>query len=196
MRAMTTVPSDAIWTVPNALSFLRLALLPLFLWLALGVEELGWAYAVGFLGFITDVIDGPIARRSGTVTKLGTLLDPLADRLSLAAGVVVIIVHDLAWAPLVWIVVVRDATLVVFGAVFIKATHREIPPVTWLGKRASFLVSLGLGTFILAGAVGHIDAPNELLQRIAYGISWVGVATYLVTFAGYVSAGLRAPRKP
>lgn len=193
---MTSEPSNAIWTIPNALTFVRLGLLPLFLWLALERDELAWAYLVGFVGFATDIADGKIARASGTITKLGILLDPLADRLSLAAGVLVILFHSLAWAPLVWIVIARDVLLVVFGVTILKATGREIPPVTWLGKRSSFLVTLGLGTFILAGAVGGADNPNEIIRAMGYVVTVVGVVGYLAAAVGYVKAGLASPRQP
>lgn len=197
---MTTTPSqtpsNAVWTVPNVLTFLRLALLPVFLWVSLDLKQLWWAVALGVFGTVTDLADGAIARRSGTITKLGILLDPLSDRLSLAAGVLVILVHDLAWPPLVWAVVTRDALLVIAGSIMLKVLHRSVPPVTWLGKRASFTVSVGLGSFILAGAVGSIAEPNEPIRIAATVITTIGFVGYVASAIGYVRTALRAPANP
>lgn len=185
-------PSDAIWTIPNALTFLRLGLLPLYLWLGLSTPpQLGWAVIVGTVLFVTDLADGAIARRTGTITKLGTRLDPLADRLSFAAGITLILVHELAWPWLVWTVAIRDALLVVVGVIALKVTRREIPPVSWLGKRASFAVSVGLGLVLIAGAVGTPTEPNEPLRTVAHAVLVPAVGLYLVAAAGYVRAALR-----
>jgi cardiolipin synthase (CMP-forming) len=189
---VSTTPSNAIWTIPNALTFLRLGLLPFFLIFALASPPLlGWTVVIGAIGLITDLADGAIARRTGTITKLGMRLDPLADRLSLAAGIIVILVHSLAWPWLVWIVAARDAALVIVGVVALKITGREIPPVSNLGKRASFMVSIGLGLTIIAGAVGSASAPNEAIRIVAYCVLIPGVALYLVAGAGYVRAALK-----
>lgn len=192
MHAMST-PSNEIWTVPNALTFLRLAILPLFLWLGLAQDELGWTFLVGGVGFVTDLADGRIARATGKITKLGIILDPLADRLALASGVAVILVHDLAWGPLVWFVVIRDVSLVVAGAIFVKVTGRQVPPVSWIGKRASFAVSAGLGAFILAGALGTPTEPEPIIQTVAYVVASVGAIGYLISTIGYVRAAFETP---
>jgi cardiolipin synthase len=188
----TTVPSDAIWTIPNALTFLRLALLPPYLWLGLQTPPLlGWAVVVGIVIFVTDLADGAIARRTGTITKLGTRLDPLADRLAVASAIIVILVHELAWPWLVWTVAIRDALLVLVGVVALKMTGREIPPVSWLGKRASFFVSMGLGTAVVAGAVGSATDPNEVVLIVAYAFLIPGVVGYLIAGAGYARTALK-----
>src|SRR5215203_7321887 len=67
-----------VWTVPNALSVLRLLGLPLFLWLVLGPEADGWALVVLMLSGITDYLDGYLARRLNQASRLGQILDPVA----------------------------------------------------------------------------------------------------------------------
>ena len=84
----TPVATDRIVTVPNALSFLRLLLIPVFLWLVLVERADLWAVAVLAVSGITDWADGVIARRSGQVSRLGQVLDPLVDRLTIAATLV------------------------------------------------------------------------------------------------------------
>ena len=72
--------STQIWTLPNVLSFLRVLGVPLFLWLLLRGDD-GWALVVLALSGVTDYLDGKIARTFGMESRLGQLLDPIADRL-------------------------------------------------------------------------------------------------------------------
>jgi cardiolipin synthase len=81
MTAPLPAASDRVWTIPNGLSVLRLLGIPLFLWLALGPHDDGWAVGVLMLAGFTDYLDGRIARRFNLTSRLGELLDPAADRL-------------------------------------------------------------------------------------------------------------------
>ena len=81
----TEVQTDRILTIPNVLSFARLLGVPLFLWLILGPHADGWAIVLLTISGITDWLDGKIARATGQISRLGQLLDPLADRLYIAA---------------------------------------------------------------------------------------------------------------
>src|SRR5438552_8487299 len=106
---------DRIATVPNVVSFFRILLIPVFVVLILhhGTEAAGLL----LLGAVvaTDWVDGYIARRTGQVTNLGKLLDPVADRLALAAGLVALVVRHAfpLWAAL--LVIVRDALILLAG---------------------------------------------------------------------------------
>jgi cardiolipin synthase len=183
-------PSDAILTVPNLLTFFRLALVPVFLWLALGEENMGAAVAVAFVGFLTDLVDGKIARRYGQVSKLGILLDPLSDRLGLASGGVVLIVHDIVplWAVIV--VLARDALLVLVGAPILRARNVPIPAVSSLGKKASFAISLTMG-FFLASGITSVTDPSDVLLIAGWVFFALGVPAYYFTAYDYTRAGLR-----
>ena len=87
-----------VWTVPNALSMLRLLGLPLFLWLVLGPEADGWALGVLAASGITDYLDGYLARRLDQASRLGQILDPVADRLYILAVVIGLALRDIeAW---------------------------------------------------------------------------------------------------
>ena len=72
---------ERVWTLPNALSVLRLLGVPLFLWLLLGPESDGWALIVLMVAGITDWADGKLAKWLNQYSRLGALLDPAADRL-------------------------------------------------------------------------------------------------------------------
>src|SRR6476646_11132940 len=83
-----TTRESRVWTVPNALSVLRLLGVPLFLWLVLGPEADLLALGVLMLSGVTDFLDGYLARRLGQTSELGKVLDPVADRLYILAVVV------------------------------------------------------------------------------------------------------------
>src|SRR3954452_25402166 len=83
------------WTVPNALSVLRLLGVPLFLWLVLGPEADGWALGVLMLSGVTDYLDGYLARRLDQASRLGAILDPVADRLYILAVVIGLALRDI-----------------------------------------------------------------------------------------------------
>ena len=85
---------DAVWTIPNALSALRLLGVPLFLWLLLGPQADGWAVVVLMVSGATDWLDGKLARALGQSSKLGALLDPAADRLYIVATLVAFVIRD------------------------------------------------------------------------------------------------------
>ena len=75
-------------TLPNLISLIRLALVPVFLWLVIGADEPVWGgLLLGIIGS-TDWIDGYLARRLNQVSEVGKILDPLADRIAVAAGVI------------------------------------------------------------------------------------------------------------
>lgn len=184
MTGPAPAPSDAILTIPNLLSAARLALIPVVLWLALVRERMGLAVLLAAIGFVTDLVDGKIARRFGQVSKLGVALDPLSDRLSLAAGAWILIAHDLTpvWAVLV--VLVRDALLVVVGAPALKALGVPIPPVSRVGKYGSFAISACFALFLASG-IESLRDPTPALQTAAWVMFWIGVPLYYAAAGGY-----------
>lgn len=148
---MTPPVSTRIWTIPNVLSFFRLALIPPFLAL-LVTHQYAWAVLVVAVSSLTDFVDGFIARHFNQVTRLGQLLDPAADRLF-----ILITLLGLGWIGVLpwWFVaaiVGRDLLLVVLGVVL--ANHRYGPlPVHRLGKLGTFAILFAMPVLLLATAV-------------------------------------------
>src|SRR5881409_2928041 len=107
---------DRIATVPNLLSLIRILFIPVFVLLILhhGTEAAGLL----LLGAVvaTDWVDGYIARHTGQVSNVGKVLDPVADRLAIAAGLIALMARNAfpVWAGL--LVLVRDGLVVVAGA--------------------------------------------------------------------------------
>lgn len=170
-----------MFTVPNVLSFLRLALVPVFLVLLIsGADAL--ALLVLAVSGLTDFLDGWIARRFNQVTRLGQLLDPAADRLYIFAALI-----GLAWRDLVpwWIVAVvvgRDIFLLVLGVVL--ANHGFGPlPVHQLGKLATFCLFYALPMIMLGQA---FPALSWWSQPVGWAFGLWGA--YLYWWAGIIYA--------
>jgi cardiolipin synthase len=189
----TPEPSDAILTIPNLITFFRLGLVIPFLYFALGPDRMDIAFGIAAFALATDLVDGRIARRYGQISKLGVALDPLSDRLGLAAGAVVLIVHDLAplWAVLG--VLGRDVLLLVVGVPILKARNIAIPPVSKVGKYGSFWVSMSFGLFLASG-IPRVNDPNDAVRWAAWAFYVLGVPTYWAAGLGYIKAGLTGLR--
>jgi len=178
-------PRDKVWTIPNALSVLRLLGVPLFLWLILrpvfhGPHMDGWAILVLALAGLTDYLDGKIARAFGQTSRLGTLLDPAADRLYILATLV-----GLAWRDIipVWLVVIlvgRDVIMTVPLAILRRHGYGP-PPVHFMGKAATFNLLYAFPLLLLGD--GH-DWFNDAAGAIGWAFAIWGTTLY------WLAAGL------
>lgn len=168
--------TDRLWTVPNLLSILRLVLVPVFVWL-LVERELGWAGLVLVVAGVSDFLDGKIARHYGLVSRLGQLLDPIADRLYIAATVIgLAAVQVIPWW-LVGVLFLREAFIL---AMYPVVHHHQlpIPAVTFIGKAATFNLLGGFPLLLL----GHVDGWWSLLcLATGWALVWWGTALYWVT---------------
>ena len=145
-----------VLTLPNIISIVRLAGVPLFLWLVLVPEADGWALVVLMLSGVSDYLDGYLARRLGQTSKLGEILDPVADRLYILSTVLGLAVRDIIpW----WLAIVLPARdLFLWGLVpFLRTRGYSALPVHFLGKAATAnllyafpLLLLGDGTGVIA----------------------------------------------
>ena len=174
--------ADRIWTVPNALSFLRLLGVPLFLWLVLGPERDGLAVIVLMISGATDWLDGKIARSFNQYSSLGRLLDPLADRLYIFAALLALTLRDIIPWQLTVALVARD---VVLAALLPVIRHYGYEPlqVHFIGKAATFnllyalpLVLLGDGTNTLA----------DICRPLGWSFTLWGTALYYWAAVMYV----------
>jgi cardiolipin synthase len=146
--------SHRILTIPNLLSFVRLALVPFFLALII-VKADFVALLVLVFSSISDFLDGQIARRFGQISRLGQLLDPAADRLFIFAALIGLAVSQVIPWWLVAIVVGRDVLLAILG--IILANHGFGPlPVHHLGKMATFSLFFALPILMLGEAFAEV----------------------------------------
>jgi cardiolipin synthase len=172
--------SDRIWTLPNALSVLRLFGVPLFLWLLLGPHADGWAIVVLAVSGVTDWADGKLARLLDQSSRLGALLDPAADRLYIVATLVALALREVV--PL-WLVLVLVGRELVLGLMLLVLRHYGYPPlqVHYLGKAATFLLLYAFPCLLLADS-GNADAARP----IAWALTVWGAVLYVLAGLFYV----------
>jgi cardiolipin synthase len=175
--------------VPNAISFARLLLMPVCAWLlATGRYGTGlWLTAV--VGS-TDWVDGWLARRTGQVSRLGQLLDPLADRLLIASVAIALVARGVLPWPAVALLVGRDVFLLGGFPLLSKRGVRP-PDVVWVGKAATFVLMLAL-PILVVGETGLAIAPAA--HVIGLALLWAGVVLYYVAGAVYVRMALERLR--
>ena len=177
-----TAREARVWTVPNALSMLRLLGVPLFLWLVLGPEADGWALAVLMLSGVTDYLDGYLARRLNQASRLGQILDPVADRLYILAVVIGLALRDIVPWWFAIILPLRDALL--WGLVPILRTRGySALPVHFLGKAATFNLLYAFPLLLL----GDGDGSVATLARV-FGWAFAGWGIGLYWWAGILYA--------
>lgn len=181
------VVSNKILTVPNALSFARLAILPwLYFTVADGTSEgLLRGLVIGFVFGITDWIDGYVARRFNQVTKLGKLLDPVSDRLFILTVVIALVVVGLLPLWVVIVIGVRDILMLTIGLGMLSRGVQP-PAVTRLGKTATFGLMWAFPFLMLAGIIGEPADPQPTWWWIGMGILVVNVVLYWLTAADYL----------
>lgn len=183
--------SSRIFTVPNILTFVRLALVPVFLVLVIMGEDI-LALIVLVVSSATDFLDGLLARRLNQVSRLGQLLDPAADRLFIFATLIGLAVRGIVPWWLVTVIVGRDVLLLVLGIVL--ANHGYGPlPVHHLGKIATFCLFYAL-PILMIGQAFPLAAPVSAPIGWAFAL-W---GAFLYWWAGviYIVETLRVIRIP
>jgi len=185
----TAVQTDRIFTIPNILSLLRLLGVPVFLWLILGPKLDGWAVVLLFVAGATDYFDGKIARATGQISRLGQLLDPLADRLYILATLIGLVVRDIV--PL-WFALVLIARDLILALVLIPLRRRGVVglPVTFLGKAATFNLLYALPFLLLGATYNSAASVWSQWAGWAFMVGWAfaiwGFALYLWTGVMYL----------
>jgi len=178
-------PSGQVLTVPNAISFARLLGVPLFLYLYLVADADVAAVVVLALGGTSDWVDGYFARRLGQVSRLGELLDPLADRLYILATLLAFTVRDVIPWPLTAALLAREAMLAVCLGVLRRYRYGP-PPVHYLGKTATFLLLAAFPVLLLAATMPAGSGGQTAVSATGWGLAWWGVVLYWVAGALYV----------
>ncbi|MGH2995014.1 MAG: CDP-alcohol phosphatidyltransferase family protein [Gaiellaceae bacterium] len=171
--------------LPNALTVLRLALIPVFVVLVLAADgERSVAAALVFAGAgVTDQVDGWLARRWRVESEFGKLVDPLADRLMIDAAVLLLWLEGrLPW-PALAVILARDAVLVLGTPAAMRRGYEF--SVSFLGKAATWVLYAAL-TALLITSEGA-DWPLALF--------WSGVGLALAAGVLYVGSALRSARR-
>jgi cardiolipin synthase len=179
---------DRVITVPNLITLVRLACIPLFIWLLFGAHrQSAAAILLACLG-ATDWIDGFVARRFHQVSTLGKVLDPVADRVLVATAVITIIVHGAV--PLWFGLVTLAREVVVSLAVLLLASlgARRID-VLWVGKAGTFALMFSYPAFLLGHGTAGWQVP---IHDIAWVTGLIGLILAWIAAGSYVPVARRA----
>ncbi|GGM60658.1 CDP-diacylglycerol--glycerol-3-phosphate 3-phosphatidyltransferase [Thermopolyspora flexuosa] len=186
-----------MWTIPNVLSLLRLLGVPLFLWLVLGPQADVWAVLVLILAGLSDWLDGRLARAWNQVSRIGRLLDPLADRLYILATLAGLTLRGIIPWWLAAAVVARDAFLLWIPPVLRRLGYGPALPVHFVGKAGTASLLYAFPLLFLAGHDGWYAEPARVLGWAfaiwGTGLYWWAGVLYVVQvrrlIAAYADAG-------
>ena len=178
-------------TLPNLLTLSRIFAVPLLVALLWGTPtryDYGLAYALYCLMGITDYFDGYLARAQGAVSKLGVFLDPIADKIMVAAVIVMLITTgDIKHWTVIAALVILLREIAVSGLREFLAELRVSMPVSQLAKWKTTFQLVSLGALILAGATPHW----AFVHQTGVFCLWAAAVLTVVTGWDYLRAGIR-----
>jgi cardiolipin synthase len=182
-------PVTTAWlTVPNLLSLLRILTIPVFVGLIVDHDTSTAGLVLFAVIVATDWVDGWLARRTGRVSELGKVLDPVADRLAISAGLIALVVRGVfpLWAALA--VLIRDAAILLGGVVLLGARRVRID-VRFVGKLATLTLMVAIPSI----AWGNLDLPlGDVLVVLGWVAFVAGIAEYYAAAVLYVGDVRRA----
>jgi len=176
-----TAPAGKFWNLPNSITVLRAAVIPVLLMHPLFPGEFGssvmaWIFIVAA---ISDLVDGWLARRGKQVTHIGVLLDPLADKLVVSTALIVLLAMGRipAWAT--WMVVtIVGRELAVTGLRGIASAGGQIVAASGLGKLKTVAQNIAVGALLFHFTTLGLDAHTV-------GLAFLFLATALTIASGY-----------
>lgn len=175
---------DRVLTIPNLISLARLLGVPLFVWLIVGAHAYNLAFVLLVLAGVSDFADGYIARRWNQYSRIGAKLDPLADRLYIAATVIGLALVEIIGWWLVIALIAREVFLLLLVPA-LRTTGRSVLPVSYIGKTATFALLWGFPLLLLStntGPIGFIGYyVGWAFSLWGLGLYWYAAGTYAMT---------------
>lgn len=170
--------SGPVLNLPNFLSFVRLGLLPVFLLLLSAESAAGrfWAYVLGFFGLLSDILDGYFARRLNRVTEFGKILDPLSDKIIVAAITIFAVLEKNFPLWLAVLILGRDVLIILLAVVW-KSKLTFIPTSNFIGKLAALVVAVTLLAYVF-----DFHSTARFLAPAALGMILFSSAVYAWRF--------------
>ena len=194
--------SNKIFTLPNFLSFIRLCMIPAFLILLFNDYNLA-ATLIFAIAASTDWVDGQIARRTNSVSKLGQLLDPFVDRFLMISGVVGLFLIGRLPLWIILVVIIRDVFMLAGGSYLLSRWKVRVP-VIYPGKVATTLLYVGFAgillNFPLLQGMGIVDISwlpgfNYNLYSWGFWFVYAGLLLMVGTTTYYIIKGIQGMRK-
>ena len=178
-------------TIPNWMCFVRIALIPVFSVLFVKGIYL-WAFIAMIVAALTDVFDGKIARKYNMVSNLGKILDPIADKLSQMAIVIILIVkfwsNDGIVKYIFFLFIIKELLMICGGAILMAKGMRPTAAEVW-GKAATVVFYVFMITII---AIGSADGPlvgvwfiKQLPQTVTTVMVIIAAVMAFISLFGY-----------
>jgi CDP-diacylglycerol--glycerol-3-phosphate 3-phosphatidyltransferase len=181
-EAPATHPRERFWNLPNTITMVRLVVVPVLLAFPyfpgrLASHVVAWLFIAAAIG---DLVDGWAARRGQQVTRIGKLLDPLADKLTISTALIVLLSMDRipAWA-ITLVVVIVGRELAVTGLRGIASAGGVVVSAGWPGKLKTLSQNIAVACYLFPA--GTLGVPNHQL-----GLTLLTLATALTIWSGYV----------
>ncbi|MEE2675123.1 MAG: CDP-diacylglycerol--glycerol-3-phosphate 3-phosphatidyltransferase [Myxococcota bacterium] len=173
---------ERFWNLPNTVTMLRIGAVPVLLFIPWATSETGctvlaWCFIVAAS---SDLLDGYLARRGGEVTRIGKLLDPLADKLLISTALVMLLAAgrlEGIWAGLM-VVVILGRELAVTGLRGIASTEGQVMAAGWQGKLKAVTQNVAVGALLF-----HYETLGLPAHEI--GLALLAVAAVLTLWSGY-----------
>jgi len=173
---------EIFWNLPNTITVLRTAVVPVLLLLPAfpgerGSHVIAWCFIVAAL---TDIVDGWLARRGQQVTHIGKLLDPLADKLLVSTALVVLVAVERIPMWAVWmVVVIIGREIAVTGLRSLASAGGRVMGASWLGKLKAVAQNIAIGALLFY-------YPTFWLPAKEIGLAMLTLATLLTLWSGYL----------
>ena len=173
-----------VLTIPNLMSFLRIALIPLYLWLYCVKEAVIPAVCVLALSGITDIFDGIVARKFNMVSDFGKFIDPVADKLTQGALILSLSVNFPDIWPLFFIFVIKELTMALLGLIELEKTD-TVNSAQWFGKATTVVLEGSMALLLLvpnipaaiADGLFALCSAMAIFSLIMYSIFYIGLLT-------------------
>lgn len=175
-RAGAIIKRD--WSsIPNFLSYIRFVLIPVFVWLYVVKKAYLWAAVVVAASFLTDVLDGWVARTFNMTTELGQILDPVADKATQIVMFLCLMSRYSLALPLVIIMAAKEVVVGFMGVKLFGETGK-VEKARWYGKVATFVIMATAFSLVF-----FFDLPAniaDILLWTAIGFASFGFAMYVI----------------
>ena len=160
-------PQSRILTVPNLLSFFRLCLIPVIIWLYCVEKNYLWAGIILILSGITDTVDGFVARRFHMTSDLGKMLDPVADKLTQGALVICFAIRYPLMRAVLVLFIVKEGFMGIMGLLLLPR-GKKLDGAKWFGKVCTAVLYVLLFVLLLFPGIGAAAANGLILICAAF----------------------------
>ena len=167
-----------LWTIPNILTFFRLALIPVYWMIMMGLKEDFWALGVFVLATATDMLDGFLARKWHQITDVGKLMDPLADKLMVLSVLATLLLRGIiSWIPVA--LLAAKELLMLTGGILLY-NRKIVVHALFVGKFAQVAVCLALFLSFFTKYFTDLSfQPHTALLWIGVGAAYTALVVYV-----------------